>query len=751
MDSEQLQRALAEERHRREEAEKNLAEAQKITDKVSFLDYIQSCHQYLHGPVSVQPDKTLNTTGRLLVPKDRYRPDWLAPWHDFPTLTQSVLGVAHSHFHPLITQQGQERVAPLLLFSPSVVTQYLSSLFCTKPLASEMDVRYYEHTAVEVHVAAIINELARIPEARTDLNLADGVVFQNEPKSVGATPQSPTSRTGSTNEESDFEEEKDRTRADQFCVRKQGGNGQLMHIAEYKPPHKLTLDTINAGFRPMDVNKVLQRPDVPPLVSSDSKNSGKKRKRVVWKTEAERSQAKMERFQYDADCLVSAVAIQTFHYMIASGLSYSYIATGVAFIFLHIDYKDPSRLYYHVSAPDQQDNALPYFSTAVGQVLALSLLAARTDQKSQRVRQEARLKLSITPCFSFYAVLSGSLPSTVKTDSTHSDYMDTSRHKKKKCDDEDSDGGQSPPPRTTRASSRNQQAGGSTKQSDSKNNLSNSNASQGRYLDVQHRYCTQKCLLGLMQGSRLDFDCPNVLAHNGNGSNHLVSATEFPELLRNQLAEDLDHYCEPLWVSGARGYLFRVTLACHGYVFVAKGTTRGLISHLRHEGNIYEHLKSLQGTAIPVHLGNINLVHRYFLDWIPIKHFLLLSWGGDNAGYNERMMTQADPRIELEVRRTWREVWNANVGQGDYRGPNFLWNAEANRVMLIDFERARFRKAKKLCAAEEPKPTPIIEHSRPSTLKRKADVVAMIDSKHTKTGDSPLSKNRRQNVDGLVN
>ncbi|KAL8730482.1 MAG: hypothetical protein Q9166_004046 [cf. Caloplaca sp. 2 TL-2023] len=749
MDFKKLQQELAATRQELAAAEQNLAaerrrreEAEKAIAKVPLPEFLQACHQHLHCPASIQPIKSFTTAGPLSVPKNRYRPDRLVPWDDFPDLTQNTLDQVQSHLQPL--QNGP----PLHLFAPPFFTEQLGEL-CVRPLANEMDVRKYENVTVELLVAAIIKELAQVPQARTKYHLADGVIFENEPSSVSATPQTPPSRTESASDESDFEEEKDRTRADQYCVRKQGINNRLIQIVEYKAPHKLTTDTIRTGFRSMVIEEVLLRQDIPPIVHSNDEAAGKKRKRQVWKSEEERTQATEERFQYDADCLVTAVAIQTFHYMIASGLSYSYIATGIAFIFLHINYDEPSTLQYHVSVPDQTIKDLPVHLTAVGQVLAVCLLASTTDQQRQAVRIQVRKKLSKTPCYSFDDVLNGSTPSTVKSDSVHSEYHETPRHKKKKHDDEDSDGGQSPTPRTTRARNKEQQAERSTVQSNTSTSRGQKN--QGGHGGPQSQYCTQKCLLGLMRGNPLDPTCPNAPFHNSNGSEHLVGATEFPKLVRDQLAGDLDEYCVPLGLSGARGFLFRVTLASHGYVFVAKGTTRRLRSRLLHEGKMYEHLKALQGTAIPVHLGNVNLVHRYFLDWHPIKHFLLLSWGGDNAGYDEMSTSQIGSRIELEVERTWRQVWMANVDQGDYRGPNFLWNAEANRVMLIDFERAKFRHVEKPCAAKETKPVAVIEHPRLSNLKRKAGAMVLVDSKHTKTRNLPVSNKRRRSDDGLVN
>lgn len=527
-------------------------------------------------------------------------------------------------------------------------------------------------------------------------------------------------------------EEKDRTKADQYGVRSEGGESELKLVVEYKPDHKFTTDTIHHGFRPMELEEVLDGKDAPPL----------KRKRVTRETNEETDR---ERLQYDSDCLVSAVTIQIFHYMVASGLSYSYITIGIAFIFLYIDYHDPTTLYYHVSIPDQSNPHLnPYF-TAVGQVLSLTLLAIGTAQQPQAVRRRARSMLKKTLCYTFNSVLFGSPLSTMHSKSALDEYTEDASPRKKRRDDDDSDGAPSPTARNTRANSRKQQALASITKADS--GKSQSSKRQAGQRTTEKQYCTQKCLLGLMQDRPLDMSCPNVMYHNSDGLNHLISATEFPNLLRDQFAEDLDHDCEPLGLYGARGHLFRVALASHGYVCVAKGSTRSF--HLRHEGKIYEHLKTLQGEAVPVHLGNISLVHRYYLDCLPIKHFLLLSWGGEYSGFDEDRGQENDRHIEEEAERTCGEVRDANVDQGDYRGPNFLWNAEVNRVMLIDFERAqlRFEKAQEQVAPEEIQLSAVGHHEQAITLKRKASAMDLVDSKYTKTG---TTLPRRRSDEGLV-
>ncbi|KAL8766391.1 MAG: hypothetical protein Q9209_006825 [Squamulea sp. 1 TL-2023] len=483
-------------------AEQRAEEAEKANAKSAFPKYLQACHQYLHCPVRIQPNESFTTTGQQVVPNDKYYPDKFALWDEFLRLSKVILS--------------------------------------------------QKHDAVEAHVTAIVKELAQLPKARTKYNLADGVSFEYEPESVSDAAQTPYSTTESARDVSEFEEEKDRTRADQYCVRQEGENTQrLIQIREYKTPHNMTSDIINTGFRSMVTKEVLLHKNQPPIVHSNNGAAGKKQKR-----QRHMSEATKESFQDDADCMVTAVVIQVFHYMIACGLSYSYIATGIALVFLYIDYKNPATLQYHVSEPYHAHENLPSNLTAVGQVLAMTLLASLTDQKPQALRTQVREGLSKTARYSFKDVVHGLFLNIVNSsDSNYSNEHGTTRHKKKKHKDKGSDSSPSPNPRITRAKCKEQRAA----------------------------------------------------------------------------AEDLDKYCEPLGLSGARDFLFRVTLASHGYVFVAKGTTGRLRPRLRHEEKIFEHLKALQGTTIPVHLGNINLVHRYFLDWHPIKHFLLLSWGGDHA------------------------------------------------------------------------------------------------------------------------
>ena len=411
-----------------------------------------------------------------------------------------------------------------------------------------------------------------------------------------------------------------------------------------------------------------------------------------------------------------AVATQTFHYMIENGLEYSYITTGEAFVFLRIKTNDPTTLYYHVVVPNDEVNksnaGFPYAQTALSYVVSMCLMAFGSKQRNQRWRMDAMKQLEKYPTHSIDTI-QGETPESERKLAARRERLRksplykggrpvpvTSNYNlRSKCkpddplqelddqpDDPDKPSG---PARPTTASPGKQQHEPINNQKES-DGSSSSEAKSSR--EVQRQYCTQKCLLGIMRRSPLDKNCPNVSSHPRRGNKHAINQSRFLNLVQSQLAEDLDNNCEPLGLQGSRGALFRITLTSHGYVVVGKGTVHAFVPDLLHEGKIYRLLSKLQGTAVPVCLGNINLLQWYYLDaGVRILHMLLMSWGGDIADEDER------PEFFDEIRRTAVEVRRQGVDQMDTRTPNLLWNEEAQRVMLIDFKRAVIIKRSKDC------------------------------------------------------
>ena len=119
-----------------------------------------------------------------------------------------------------------------------------------------------------------------------------------------------------------------------------------------------------------------------------------------------------------------------------------------------------------------------------------------------------------------------------------------------------------------------------------------------------------------------------------------------------------------------------------------------MICVLHHEARMYEaHLGHLKGAAVPVYVGSIDLAQPYWLTCsIAIEHLLCMSWGGEEAWRCSESSTDVavDPTtLARETARTLGEIQATGVDWRDLRDPNIPWNAELQRVLLIDFEYAK--------------------------------------------------------------
>lgn len=138
------------------------------------------------------------------------------------------------------------------------------------------------------------------------------------------------------------------------------------YLVVLKNPNKLTLPVLHAGLRSM----ILRNVEDDALV--------KKRTQL-------RSEAKV----------VSAVA-HTFHCMMQEGLTYGCIVTGLAYLFLKVDWDtNPVSLLFHLSEPRADVRAHPseLRFTDVGQVFAFTALAcdsmSKEGPRSENERQKA--------------------------------------------------------------------------------------------------------------------------------------------------------------------------------------------------------------------------------------------------------------------------------------------------------------------------------------------------------------------------
>ena len=113
---------------------------------------------------------------------------------------------------------------------------------------------------------------------------------------------------------------------------------------------------------------------------------------------------------------------------------------------------------------------------------------------------------------------------------------------------------------------------------------------------------------------------------------------------------------------------------------VAKGTRDCFVKVLKHEAEVYDKLRVMQGKDIPVHLGNVDLATPWHEIGFKIIHMLFVSCDG------EMVRCLGDYKIEYAI--IARRMSHSGVKLNDLAERNVLWN---NRLMVIDFERSELK------------------------------------------------------------
>ncbi|OJD21290.1 hypothetical protein ACJ73_07368 [Blastomyces percursus] len=664
----------AEEKQRQAEEEKLRAEEEKQqTEKhmlpTSLPQFLHACHVHLSVGLSSRINYRTGTQGNPENAESKLRPDKIQEWTTFPKEQSQVWEdlfatdfVSERHFTSLNTlrESGDELWVRLL--------------------GSELDLHYYERYAVEDRVSGIIRQLYFNQDLRNLCNLKGQVQFENHGNTLSpenrytepdistlqqspmrkrhkkidrdgdALPETPTVRSRSS-----------RPRVDQFCT-----------------THKLTKGIIEAGLVDMDVGEVIENVE-------------------------ESDPVKIARWR------VAACISQTFSYMIQAGLEYGYVCTGEAFIFLHVNSDDPTTSYYYLSVPNDDvgettawvsgsdcDNRLHL--TAIGQVLAFTLRALRTgpttrtgaivwrrclrneseklsDYKQNRSSRNEYIRISpVKTRLNGLAAGSSCRPAETSTTWETSD------------DDTSGNGGYDPESPSMRLSGRPSNImvvvpppkpgqGGSNTQTSG-----------------QREYCTQKCLLGLINGGLLDENCPNVASH-GDGKRHAINQHELLESARSQiLRKDNGPFgCESMHKHGLSAALFKFTHFSHGYSLVAKGTPVEF-GYSSHEENVYQRLRSIQGIRVPVCLGSVDISSRplYYDGIARIGYLPFLSHVG------KPIRLYAGLGKSQSIREAVSDIHHLGVQHCDDHDGNIFWNAENKGVMIIDFDRARISSQKRL-------------------------------------------------------
>lgn len=734
----ELDDALKQETLRRKEAE-------LISQQTTIPEFLAEYHEiYTANPVETNQD--LVTGGATCKPENRKYPKEINQWDDF-TMEQERIW----------DQISKSPVYSDRRFNPSGFIKRVQLVH----VRSEDNVRVNEQHSVEIPTKEILNTIYSDEKLRRDLRMPGKVTYISHlnlnpginANTTGHSPKNTTSTDLTTPQSNPQEKSSDKRTiakypkdtggcADEFCViQLENGKEVPALIIEYKPPFKLTLELVTAGFE---------------------NNAGLPFDQIEIDRDVIGQEG--EGLKYEGRYIVSAVITQLFSYMIKSKVQYGYVSTGEVIIFVHIK-NDPKIVEYYLCVPSEEvdlNKPTTLHQTAVAQVSAFTLRAIREPPPSQDWYEAAKRlstwKVEFVDVFesivdserkdpkrssgykpnlskamrdffrSPYAIRSKCLPIDLGIAETEDKTgavitSGTTGAGRRRCkptdfdhtranhkdDDKDDPWNSSPTPLPSHAKrSSKTQTSGNARSNDKKGVVGNSDrtkrqANLNQPGSVGNReYCTQACLLGLATGGPLDIRCPNVADH---GKKHLKKPI-FLRMVQTQMKEQRDKVtdCKPLDIDGSRGAIFKITLTSHGYTIIAKGVQKDDIHHLQNEANVYHQLFSLQGSHIPVCIGSINLIkpyyyrhHFYVCEFVQL---LLLSFAGTpvfktvNAANLDEILSRVTVAMEA--------IHSLGVLHGDPYPRNILWNEQVGMLQIVDFERSKIRKLTAVVKIKQP-------------------------------------------------
>ncbi|KAI1434742.1 hypothetical protein GGR50DRAFT_660596 [Xylaria sp. CBS 124048] len=627
-------------------AEAALKELEEQIGPLTLDEYIETYHELVYTKLRVKPVTQMKMSKSIPPPGADFFPRRLMPWKDYHEKQSEILSTVYQHF-PV-----EKR-----LFSNRFFLQELGKGAMETPIANKGMLTFSLDQDIECPVTRIINELSKSDEFRSEFHLGLDIEFQYD--------------WGFSHEiENSQPQGRPDTVLDRVCVYRYEEEATVKRAAiavlAHKPPQELSLAHLRAGLRETDMMDAVANNEIP----TDEK----------------------AKFQHYATKVVVSAVTQTFQQMVDFGLAYGLLTTGDAMVFLKIDWDDPQTVYYHFAEPVRDvaaaHNDYRSFS-AVTQYLAFHLLAlsdytyrgkAIRDQAiSGLLASSAECRKATTEALEDHQRLSWSPFALVPTE------RNTGRQKAR-LTAKHSEG------------EANRDAGdrGKTKW------CRGPGCDRKQYEGKPHRdlaYCTQECLLGLLEGDALDPDCPNLRLHQRNDessaadtdhSSHPIDQHEFLQLLSHQLVHTLDYGITSLRRQGHCGALSKVTLLKYGYTFISKGTTDKLVPRLEHEARVYQRLEDVQGVHVPVFLGAIDLrplktTYYYDVD-VDVVYMCFMSWGGV-------ALNQIGPDLDKSTLSTMsveamRVIHQRGVVHDDASYGNILFNEQTGGVMLIDYDRS---------------------------------------------------------------
>ncbi|RDA91568.1 hypothetical protein CP533_5962 [Ophiocordyceps camponoti-saundersi (nom. inval.)] len=679
-----------------EESQREYEELQRLLQNTTFKECLTAYHEHLYSMlpqiIERDPSKCNTEVGHTKV-DDRVIPPCLSEWHDFLDRQDEIFELVEG-----IWREGERAFD-----NKSAIMSFAGQLK-TKKISNEKSTAFVIEAALERPTKMMIDELIKKDDFRRQLNIPRGVEFRSD--LTGVVGQARGIGNGIS---------------DQYCCHTAGS---VIFLTEYKPPHKLKPASFDLMKPGLDIHKsIVKRKFVP----------------------------EKERKAFRKEIDMAAAIVQTFKDMVHQGINYGVLTTGETIVFFHFDLKKNSHeLFYHV-ADFSADAQTPenYRRTALGQFLAFTLMAARGEpgenftQDSDDIRgMMDKMRKWREPKFKNEQPDKeqqdpqpqdsepGSSQSSSESSTADPTYHPTEpvspdngerrtlrpRAQSSSCrreadedsnclsngdDDDDDDDEQQSRKQVPGANFGGRQEGQQPESNENKDSDGGAGAASQGTNGQSRPYCTQQCLLGLVNGDQLDAKCPNVALHHETGrsvnSCHPINYDQFLELLRKQLKWSIVQGIKRAgrYAFGATGILFQITLLKYGYTLVFKGGEETAGGALQHERTVYRRLQPIQGKNVPVCLGMIDLrtaggsMHWKSVEdgYSEIVHLLFLSWAGVTLSDAE-IRGEARQEVEEKAKRSFRAMHELGVIQEDVRPDNMLVNDEVDGIMVIDFERA---------------------------------------------------------------
>lgn len=629
----------------------------------SYVEFLRYCHYSILCHLKLELDTTLASYGSTAVDRKRHPPR-IKFWSAF------MEGQRERHDMLCDTFGEDNKVFP----SPLELRQW-SKVVQRKSVGAESTLMTILGYLLTDHIITVIEQCRIIPDIADRYRIGhDKIVFE---PSFNA-PQQKASDTDYTY----------RPNMMLLYVRNDEDTTMATLIMELKPPHKVSTEVLHKGLRSMDVKEVIERRMTAP--------------------ESDQYQ------QQQAEKFVAKLMIQLFHYMTQAGVKYGCVTTGLAYVFVMIDYKEepsddsnePITLYYYLSDPigdvDASDGDLMH--SAVGQMSAFVIMVLDEVSREEKPLVRERRKTLAQPLnlwISQGGVGMSKPPETQERPARKKrrkpvmgcEPRDVGGRERSDSDNDDKDDGphrKMAVDRISQIEHRNKRALDRAQIEESRENSKLSRSSAKK--TPEGLYCTHKCLLGLITNDILDDKCPNVDRHRGldrPDDRHPIDHATWLRLLGEQLKQSQYQGVVPLGRVGGTGAIFQVTLLAYGYTVIGKGVVDEFVDKLAHEADAYERLEPIQGVNVPVFLGEIDLIqfHQRYIYGIDMEltYFLFMTWGGQSL---DDPTVRYTGQVFRAMAKSLLAVYEQGVIHTDMRQANVLWDERTKQAMLIDFERS---------------------------------------------------------------